>query len=172
MGMTLRIAGIQEDSIVDGPGFRLAVFTQGCPHHCPGCHNPQTHPFDGGEFIDTDELLEKLSRNRLAKGITFSGGEPFCQPEPLAHLARQVHSIGKDVVCFTGFTLEQLQKMDDPHVHELLGLVDILIDGPYVEAERDLTLKFRGSANQRVIDLPETLKRGGICLWHDPYDDI
>lgn len=168
MGMKLRIAGIQDDSIVDGPGFRLAVFTQGCPHHCPGCHNPQTHAFDGGEVVDTDDILAKLEANPLLKGITFSGGEPFCQPAPLAQLARQAHERGKDVVCYTGYTLERLLESENKAVHELLGQVDILVDGPYIEQQRDLELLFRGSANQRLINLPETLSSGTVCIWRDP----
>lgn len=169
MGMLLRIAGIQEESTVDGPGFRLAVFTQGCPHNCPGCHNPETHPFDGGELIDTDRLLEMLVENPLYKGVTFSGGEPFCQPEPLTHLAVQVHERGRNVVCYTGYTLEQLLDDKRPSVRGLLEQIDILVDGPYVESQRNLTLQFRGSANQRLIDLPQTLACGHIRLWIDPY---
>lgn len=171
MGMELRVAGIQNESIVDGPGFRLAVFAQGCPHHCPGCHNPQTHPFEGGELMDTDQLLDILDSNPLLKGITLSGGEPFCQPEAMAELARQAHQRGKDVVCFTGYTLEQLLDTKDDAIRALLEQIDILIDGPYIEAQRDLTLLFRGSANQRLIDLPATLESGTICLWKDPYWD-
>ena len=169
--MELRIAGIENESIVDGPGFRLAVFAQGCPHHCPGCHNPQTHPFEGGQLMDTDDLLAMLDANPLLKGITLSGGEPFCQPEPMTELARETHGRGKDVVCFTGYTLEQLLAMDSDAVRGLLEQIDILIDGPYIEAQRDLTLLFRGSANQRLIDLPATLASGEIKLWHDPYWD-
>ena len=167
--MELRISGIQNDSIVDGPGFRLAVFTQGCPHHCPGCHNPQTHSFEGGTLMDTDQLLEMLDGNPLLRGMTFSGGEPFCQPAPLALLAAQVHERGKDVVCYTGYTLDQLLTMPDPHIRALLEQVDILVDGPYIQEQRDLTLQFRGSSNQRLIDLPATLAGEEIRLWVDPY---
>lgn len=169
MGKILSIAGIQNDSVVDGPGFRLTVFTQGCPHKCPGCHNPQTHPFEGGSDMDTDEIFEMIKQNPLLRGVTLSGGEPFCQPEPLAQLAKQVHGIGKDVVCFTGYTLEQLLEKDNPFVKELLEQIDILIDGPYIEQQRNLSLLFRGSENQRLIDLPETLKSGSIKLWSDGY---
>jgi len=169
MGMLLRVAGIENESIVDGPGFRLAVFAQGCPHHCPGCHNPQTHPFEGGELMDIDRLVDMLAQNPMLQGITLSGGEPFCQPEPMAQLAAKVHRLGRNVVCYTGYTLEQLLKMDDPSVGELLRQIDILVDGPYIEQQRDLTLQFRGSANQRLIDLPATLASGEIRLWHDPY---
>ena len=104
----LRISGIVEESIVDGPGLRYVVFTQGCPHHCPGCHNPQTHDFDGGEFRDTDDILRQFMENPLLSGITFSGGEPFVQAEPLCHLADAVHAAGKNVYAYSGYTCEEL----------------------------------------------------------------
>lgn len=154
--MKLRIAGIVDDSIVDGEGVRLTVFTQGCPHHCHGCHNPQTWNLDGGHEIDTEEIVEKLKENPLLSGITFSGGEPFLQPAPLAEIARAAHKLGLDVWSYTGFTLEELEKRTD--VQQLLNEVDVLVDGPYVEALRDLTLRFRGSSNQRIIDLNELRK--------------
>lgn len=155
--MKLRIAGIVDDSIVDGEGVRLTVFTQGCPHHCHGCHNPQTWSLDGGHEIDTEDIVEKLKANPLLSGITFSGGEPFLQPAPLADLARAAHSLGLDVWSYTGFTLEELEK--HTNVQQLLNEVDVLVDGPYVEALRDLTLRFRGSSNQRIIDLKELRRR-------------
>lgn len=154
--MKIRIAGIVNDSIVDGEGVRLTVFTQGCPHHCHGCHNPQTWNLDGGHEIDTEEIVEKLKENPLLSGITFSGGEPFLQPAPLAEIARAAHKLGLDVWSYTGFTLEELEKRTD--VQQLLNEVDVLVDGPYVEALRDLTLRFRGSSNQRIIDLNELRK--------------
>ena len=154
--MKIRIAGIVDDSIVDGEGVRLTVFTQGCPHHCHGCHNPQTWSLDGGHEIDTEEIVQKLKANPLLSGITFSGGEPFLQPAPLTELARAAHKLGLDVWSYTGFTLEELEKRTD--VQQLLNEVDVLVDGPYVEALRDLTLRFRGSSNQRIIDLNELRK--------------
>ena len=154
--MKLKIAGIVDDSIVDGEGIRLTVFTQGCPHHCHGCHNPQTWSLDGGHEVDTEEIVQKLKENPLLSGITFSGGEPFLQPAPLAEIARAAHKLGLDVWSYTGFTLEELEKRTD--VQQLLNEVDVLVDGPYVEALRDLTLRFRGSSNQRIIDLKELRK--------------
>ena len=150
---TLCINGIVEESIVDGPGLRYAVFTQGCPHHCPGCHNPQTHDPQGGHLIELSEIISAVAENPLLSGITLSGGEPFSQAASCAELARQVHSLGKDVVTYSGYTLEQLQKMAqcDNGIAALLAETDILIDGPYLEEQRDLTLDFRGSRNQRII---------------------
>ena len=163
--MKLRIAGTVGDSIVDGPGLRLTVFTQGCPHHCPGCHNPQTHDFSGGYDATVEELFAQYRENPLLRGVTLSGGEPFCQPAPLAELARLVHGAGGDVFCYTGYTYEQLLAMDDPAVASLLDEVDVLIDGPFLLAERDLTLLFRGSANQRLLDVPRSRAAGRPVWW-------
>jgi anaerobic ribonucleoside-triphosphate reductase activating protein len=153
MAYKIRISGIIEESIVDGPGFRYVVFTQGCPHHCPGCHNPQTHSFEGGKIVDIEELFSAFCENPLLSGITFSGGEPFCQPKPLYELAVKVHKKGKTVMTYTGYTLEQLETMDDIWVKKLLSVTDILVDGPYIEELRDLDLQFRGSSNQRILYL-------------------
>lgn len=155
MASDLRISGVEPESIVDGPGFRYVIFTQGCPHHCPGCHNPQTHDFAGGKLADIPAILAEVQSDPLLQGVTFSGGEPFCQPAPLCAIARAVKGMGKDLVVYSGYTLEQLLELgkEDPAVLELLRLCDTLIDGPYIQAQRDLTLRYRGSANQRVIDL-------------------
>lgn len=162
--MEIRIAGIVEDSIVDGRGIRMAVFVQGCPHHCPGCHNPQTHDFAGGTLDDTDRIFEAFRENPLYRGITFSGGEPFCQPKPLKTLADRVHGIKKDVTVYTGWTYEALCAMHDPDVDALLSVCDVLVDGPFIEAQRDPELLFRGSANQRLIDMNRTRERGEVTL--------
>ena len=162
--MEIRIAGIVEDSIVDGRGIRMAVFVQGCPHHCPGCHNPQTHDFAGGTLDDTDRIFEAFRENPLYRGITFSGGEPLCQPKPLRALADRVHGIKKDVTVYTGWTYEALCAMHDPDVDALLSVCDVLVDGPFIEAQRDPELLFRGSANQRLIDMNRTRERGEVTL--------
>lgn len=151
----LRVNGIVEESIVDGPGLRLAVFTQGCLHNCAGCHNPDTHCLDGGYLVETLDVLRQFRENPLLSGITFSGGEPFLQPAPLVWLASQVRQLGKNVVTFTGFTYEKLVDMsrERPEIGRLLELSDILIDGPYLEELRNLELQYRGSSNQRVLSL-------------------
>ena len=150
----LRVSGIVEESIVDGPGLRYVVFTQGCTRACPGCQNPQTHPLDGGTLMDTSSILRQFLENPLLAGITFSGGEPFLQAGPLCGLAEAVHAAGKNVMAYTGFTFEELldKAQTEPDVARLLDLVDTLVDGPYIEALRDLELKFRGSSNQRLLD--------------------
>lgn len=151
MASNLRISGIIQESIVDGPGFRYVIFTQGCPHHCPGCHNPQTHDFSGGKIVEIDQLFKEICENPLLSGVTFSGGEPFCQPRPLYELACEVKKHGKNVMVYTGYTLEQLEAMEDPWVKKLLEELDILVDGPYKQEERNLELRFRGSENQRIF---------------------
>ena len=164
---SIRIAGTISESIVDGPGFRYVVFTQGCPHHCEGCHNPQTHDFAGGSVVDTGTLLGQIQANPLLSGVTFSGGEQFCQPKPLIEMAKEVRAAGRNVMAYSGYTYEQLLTSDDPDVRELLSLCDILVDGPFVLAERDLTLRFRGSRNQRLIDVPKSLEQGEVVLYAD-----
>ena len=151
----LRINGLVEESIVDGPGLRYTVFTQGCPHHCPGCHNPQTHDPLGGRLIALSEIIDSIADNPLLSGITLSGGEPFMQAETCAELARRVHALGKNVLTYSGYTLEKLQEMAQSNsgIAALLAETDILIDGPYLQEQRDLTLDFRGSRNQRIINL-------------------
>ena len=159
----LRISGIVRESVVDGPGIRFVVFTQGCPHHCPGCHNPDTHPFDGGKLVNIERILAEVDKNPLLKGLTLSGGEPFCQPGPLAELARKAHARGLDVMVYSGYTLEQLlEKAEtEPEVGALLREADVLVDGRFIEAEKSLILKFRGSRNQRILDVKKSLSEGG-----------
>ena len=150
---------------MDGRGFRYVIFTQGCPHHCPGCHNPQTHDFNAGKWVDTADLFEEICENPLLKGVTFSGGEPFCQPEPLAELAKQIHAKKLDITVFTGYTYEQLVDLHDPHVDALLRETDILIDGRFLLEQKDLTLAFKGSRNQRMIDMNQTRLSGHLVLY-------
>lgn len=164
---SIRLAGIVRESIVDGPGIRFTVFCQGCPHACEGCHNPETHDFAGGKDISIERLLEEIDKDKLLAGVTFSGGEPFCQAEAFACLGRGVKERGLNITVFSGYTLEELQDMavQRADVRELLELTDILIDGPFINELRDLTLQFRGSSNQRVIDMNETRKTGKLAIW-------
>jgi anaerobic ribonucleoside-triphosphate reductase activating protein len=157
----LRISDIAKESIVDGPGFRLTVFVQGCRHACPGCHNPQTHPMDGGREITCGEIIAMARRNPLLDGLTFSGGEPFLQARALAALARLASAEGLDVVTYTGYTFEQLlEHAGTPRdgFMELLGATRILVDGPYVQELRTLDVPFKGSSNQRVLDARASLR--------------
>ena len=156
--MQIRIAGFIPESIVDGPGIRFVVFTQGCPHHCPGCHNPQTHDFRGGRLEDTENLISSIARNPLLKGVTISGGEPFCQPEAAAELAKAAHACGKDVLVYTGYTFEELLAGGVKGAHALLEETDLLIDGRFELEKKSLLLRFRGSSNQRALDCKESLK--------------
>ena len=167
--MKLRIAGIDPESVVDGPGIRLVVFTQGCPHRCPGCHNPQTHDPGGGYERDIDEIQTVIENSKLIRGVTFSGGEPFLQATALAELARWIRAMGFDVVAYTGYLFEDLliRSRQQPDIRELLKHTDILIDGPYQAEERDTRLAFRGSRNQRIIDVPKSLRTGRTILWVD-----
>lgn len=159
--MELRIAGTVNDSIVDGPGIRFTIFTQGCPHHCEGCHNPQTHDFDGGELVDTEELLEKIKGNPLLDGVTFSGGEPFCQAKALAAIGAQIKACGLNIITYTGYEFEALyENRDKNDWGKLLEVTDILIDGKFILAQRDWNIKFRGSSNQRYLDCQKSLETG------------
>lgn len=153
--LQLRLAHWQADSLVDGPGLRFTVFAQGCPHRCPGCHNPETHLPLGGTLITVPEIFQIYSEAKLQDGITLSGGEPFEQAEAMAALAQLVHQKGDSVVCYSGYTYEQLQKAAtlDQAVKSLLEEVDLLIDGPFILKERSLLLPYRGSKNQRIIPL-------------------
>ena len=163
---TIRIAGVVRESIVDGPGLRFTVFCQGCPHHCEGCHNMATHDFSGGYDCEISRILEAIDENPLLDGVTFSGGEPMCQPEAFYNLAVQVKERGLNIVTYTGFTYEELITMVESNigVKKLMDLTDILVDGRFVLEERDLTLPFRGSANQRLIDMNLTRELGKLTL--------
>ena len=155
----IRIAGIARDSIVDGPGIRTTIFVQGCPHHCPGCHNPETWPFEGGKELMPNQLFAIVRQNPLCKGVTFSGGEPFAQAEALLPLARLLKEAGYELASYSGYTFEQLMTGTDAQ-QALLAETDVLIDGPFILSERNLDLVFRGSRNQRVLNISASLRQG------------
>ena len=157
-------APVQFDSIVDGEGLRAVVWTQGCPHDCPGCHNPQTHAFDGGTSVASESILEQLKAHFYLDGVTFSGGEPMAQAAACGELAQAVHQLGMNVWCYTGYTWEALMEAQDPDQRMFLEQIDVLIDGPFLLAQKSLNLRFRGSANQRLIDVQASLKAQRVVL--------
>ncbi|MCL2199102.1 MAG: radical SAM protein [Defluviitaleaceae bacterium] len=161
----MRIAGITYESLVDGPGIRVVIFVQGCDMGCPECHNPDSHSKTGGREHTVREVIRMIRKpgpgRKMVKGVTFSGGEPFLQAGDCAQIAFEAKRIGWDVTTFTGHTYEELMAREDADIHALLDLTDYLIDGPYIHEERDISLKFRGSANQRLIDMATTRKQNG-----------
>lgn len=166
--MDIRIASdVTFDSIVDGPGLRAVVWTQGCKHNCIGCHNPQTHSLMGGKIVDTEEIIDKIKSKKLQSGVTLSGGEPFLQPEAVGEIAVAVKEMGMNVWSFTGFTFEQLIDKKNKNYFSnlrLLNNIDVLVDGKFEIDKKDISLKFRGSSNQRIIDVQKSLKAGRVVI--------
>ena len=164
----INVAGFNKNSITDGPGLRFVIFAQGCVHNCPGCHNPETHAFGTGENYTVQQLADMIKKNPIIKGVTLSGGDPFCQAAPFAMLAEYLKSHGYEVCAYTGYLFEQLiaDKTDDKY--KLLENVDILIDGPFVQSEKSMDLKFKGSANQRTIDVAKSLAAGSAVISDSP----
>lgn len=163
----LRLAGVIKESIVDGPGIRFTVFTQGCPHKCKGCHNPQTHDFSGGYESCVENIIEEIKKNPILQGVTLSGGEPFAQAKALTCLAKQIHELGLNIMTYTGYTFEQLIAGFEAHPEwkTLLEETDILVDGPFILEQKSLMLHFRGSKNQRLINVKKSLKSGTVVDW-------
>ena len=155
----VKLAGIVSDSIVDGPGIRTTLFAQGCPHHCEGCHNPETWEFGVGTQVSVERIVEIVAANPLCRGVTFSGGEPFAQAAGFAKLAKLLKERGYEVASYSGYTFEQLLR-GNPAQRELLSAIDVLIDGPFVLAEKSLEVAFRGSRNQRILDMKKSLAEG------------
>ena len=166
----IRICGVVRESIVDGPGLRFVLFTQGCPHHCPGCHNPDTHDPAGGREVSLEELIAEMGRNPLIEGVTFSGGEPFAQAADCAALAQAAHARGLNVWTYSGYLFEHLRDSGNPDWTALLAQTDVLVDGPFVQAQHSYQLPWRGSHNQRLIAVPATRARGRIVLWETHED--
>lgn len=161
-----RIAGFSDDSIVDGPGIRFTIFYQGCKHHCKNCHNPETWNFEQGTLIDNDEIIEKLKKNPLLDGVTLSGGDPMFQLDSVVDLCQKIKQNFPEfnIILYTGYTYEELQEMSKKvsNIKVLQRFLDFIIDGRYEDSLRDLTLKFRGSSNQRVIDVKSSLNQNKI----------
>ncbi|HEY8390796.1 MAG TPA: anaerobic ribonucleoside-triphosphate reductase activating protein [Clostridia bacterium] len=161
--MQLRISGLIQESIVDGPGIRFVIFAQGCDFHCEGCHNPQTWSHTGGTLVDTDTLYEKIKANPLIKGITISGGEPFLQSSALIPLIKKLKADGYEIAVYTGYCFEELLNCNDSKT-EMAKLVDIIIDGRFILAQKSLLLKFKGSKNQRIINVQKSLQENKTVI--------
>lgn len=164
----LRISGLVNDSIVDGPGLRYTIFTQGCPHNCQGCHNPQTHPFKGGKKISIKKIIKEIDSNPLLYGVTFSGGEPFIQAKALLPVAKHIKEKNLELACYTGFLFEHLNSNQLPFAQELLKYIDILIDGKFVISQKSLDCKFKGSRNQRTIDVQKSIQENKTIISKNP----
>jgi len=165
----MRLSGITQESFVDGPGLRYVIFAQGCPHKCPYCQNPETWDANAGKEFSVKQVIRLIKQQKQTKrGVTFSGGEPFLQAAELAEVALAARQLGWDVVTYTGYTYEELLVGSIDGAAALLSATDILIDGRYVHELRDTRLRFRGSSNQRIIDVAKTQKSGQIVLWHKP----
>ena len=168
--MQIRLAGIVKESVVDGPGIRMVVFVQGCTHHCPGCHNENTQDPFGGYLSTVQEVIDQLPSNPLVTGMRFSGGEPFMQAGALAVIGKAAKQRNLSVFTYTGFVFETLleQSRNNPDIAALLAITDVLIDGPFLLEQRDISLAFRGSGNQRLLDVPTSLRQGKAVEWTDP----
>lgn len=164
--VTLRVAGVIEESIVDGPGLRFVLFLQGCRTHCKGCQNPQTWDFEGGTAVSAEDILNRIQGDPLVHGITFSGGEPFEQAAALVPLAEELKRRGYHLMAFSGYTFEQL--LEKPSCRDLLSLLDLLVDGPFVEEQKSLELRFRGSRNQRILNMAASRNAG----WKPVLDEL
>lgn len=161
--MKIRLAAdLQSDSIVDGEGIRTVVWTQGCPHHCKGCHNPSTHDFEGGALIEVEDIIEELKKLRGQDGITLSGGDPVCQSDACIEIARAAHQLGLNVWCYTGFTYEEMLR--NPKHKKLLEELDVLVDGKFILEEKSYDIYFRGSKNQRIIDVKRSLREERVVI--------
>lgn len=161
--MKIRLAGqLQSDSIVDGEGLRTVIWTQGCSHNCLGCHNPETHDFNGGYEIEIEDLKNQIKNLKYQDGVTLSGGDPFFQVPACLEIAKYCHDLGLNVWCYTGYTFEQLMNMSNTNklILEFLNQIDVLIDGRFILSEKSLNIKFRGSKNQRILDVKKSLKLG------------
>ena len=166
MGNSINIAGIMDDSIVDGPGIRTAIFAQGCPRRCAGCHNPESHARGTGTDMTVCELVDRVKHNPLVRGVTFSGGEPFSQAEGFLALAQLLKADGYEVASYSGYTFEELQEAGTPAQQALLAELDVLVDGEFIYSQRNLDLRFRGSENQRILDVQKSLA-AGTAIWYD-----
>lgn len=173
--MKIRLArDIQTDSIVDGEGIRTVIWTQGCIHNCKGCHNPDTHSFTDGFLVEIDKIKEEISKLKGQSGITFSGGDPMCQPKQCAEIAKYAKSIGLNIWCYTGYTYEKLMDMSNTNkdIYEFLKYIDFLVDGPFILSKKSFDVKFRGSKNQRIIDVVKSLQCNDVITKEENNENI
>jgi anaerobic ribonucleoside-triphosphate reductase activating protein len=154
--MKVRIAGVSKESVVDGPGIRYVIFAQGCRHNCMGCHNPETHDFNGGYEIDADYLIKEIENTRHIDGVTLSGGDPFYQSEAFSYITEKLKEKDINIIAYSGFTYEQI--IENSKLEKMLQNIDVLIDGPFILNNRTLSIPFRGSSNQRAIDVNKSKK--------------
>jgi anaerobic ribonucleoside-triphosphate reductase activating protein len=161
---SIRLAGIAYGSLVNGPGLRRVLFSQGCRHNCRGCFNPETHSFTEGKLCNMDEIIEEIKNDTIISGITFSGGDPFEQADKFAYIAGSIRETGKNIWCYTGYTFEYILENKEQRTgwNDLLNNIDVLIDGRFEEDKKVTGLKFRGSGNQRIIDVKESLKENKV----------
>lgn len=169
MSKEIRLAGIIYESLVNGPGMRRVFFAQGCKHNCKGCFNPETHDFIGGEIKDMDDLIKDTLDNPMIKGVTFSGGDPLEQAEKFAYMAKKFKEKGLNVWSYTGYTYEEILRCKDNRVgwNDFINNIDVLVDGEFQIDKKDENLKYRGSSNQRIIDVKESLAQDKVILM--PY---
>ena len=156
----MRVVDIVDGTSVDGPGLRTTIYFAGCNHHCPGCHNPHTWNFDAGLEMSRQEIIDRIVENDF--DVTFSGGDPMYQSSDILPLARQIKSLGKTIWCYTGFLFEEI--LSSPEMSSLLPYIDVVVDGQFIESLKDTDLIFRGSSNQRIIDVGATLASGNIVI--------
>ena len=165
----IRLAGIAENSLVNGKGLRKVFFSQGCSHHCEGCFNQHTWEFAGGRMFDMDELVQKVKDEPFLDGVTFSGGDPFQQADKFAYLAKKLHEANINIWAYTGYTFEELMKLaqTNPHIKQMINNVDVIVDGRFMKDKMSENLKYCGSSNQRVIDVKTSLNENKIILFKD-----
>ena len=165
----IRLFGVANDSIVDGPGLRYSIYTQGCPHHCAGCHNPESWAMEAGEVTTIGALVDDIQKNQLIHNVTISGGDPFVQAKSVSLLVKELKTNGYTVWIYSGWTLEELTEMAKKRdsIDDILNSVDVLVDGKFIESQKSLELKWKGSSNQRVIDMVKSRKQNKIVLWQD-----
>lgn len=166
MNKQVRLSGIAFESLVNGPGLRRVIFAQGCIHNCKGCFNPDTHDMQGGQMMDMDKIIDDVKSNPMIRGITFSGGDCLEQADKFAYMAKKFKELGLNIWCYTGYTYEYILENKDKRIgwSELLDNIDVLIDGKFEENKRDISLRYKGSSNQRIIDVKESLKNDRIVI--------